>query len=164
MIIDTIFERLLLLAALLCTINAGFLFAFAVVVMPGLAQLSDKEFIKAFQKIDGVIQKGQVLFVLVWLGSAASLIAATILGFSRLEPLEMTILTVACIAYLVGVQASTFKINIPLNNRLQALDVQASSGRTLTHARFDFEPTWNTWNQSRAVIAVLVSLLLMMVV
>ena len=38
------FEPVLLLAALLCSLVAGFLFAFAFVVMPGLWSLDDGPF------------------------------------------------------------------------------------------------------------------------
>jgi len=160
MIVDLIFDHLLLLATLLCTMNAGLLFAFSVVVMPGLGGLSDKAFIQAFQKIDGVIQKGQLLFALVWLGSALALIFATILSFPRLEPLQVGVLVTTCVVYLVGVQASTFVINIPLNKRLQAVNVRALSEKELIQARCDFEPRWNQWNRTRTIVAVVVSLLL----
>ena len=48
----------LALATFLCSLVAGFLFAFAVVVMPGIRNLGDREFLRAFQEIDGVIQRG----------------------------------------------------------------------------------------------------------
>jgi uncharacterized membrane protein len=35
---------------------AGFLFAFAAVIMPGIRSLGDRAFIRAFQVIDRVIQ------------------------------------------------------------------------------------------------------------
>ena len=51
---------------------AGILFAFAVVVMPGLKRLNDGEFLSAFIAIDDVIQKRQFLFMLVWLDQCFS--------------------------------------------------------------------------------------------
>jgi uncharacterized membrane protein len=62
----TVFQVLLLLAAFLCSLVAGFLFAFAVVIMPGISPLDDRGFIRAFQLIDRVIQNNQPLFMLVW--------------------------------------------------------------------------------------------------
>jgi uncharacterized membrane protein len=53
-----VFEAFLILAAVLCSLVAGFLFAFATVVMPGIKSLDDGSFIRAFQVIDGVIRKG----------------------------------------------------------------------------------------------------------
>jgi uncharacterized membrane protein len=51
-------QIVLALAALLCSLVSGFLFAFAVVIMPGIRNLGDREFLRAFQAIDGVIQRG----------------------------------------------------------------------------------------------------------
>lgn len=47
--IENVFPLLLLSATILCTMVAGLLFAFAVVTMPGIKRLSDREFIRAFQ-------------------------------------------------------------------------------------------------------------------
>jgi len=69
----------LVAATFLCALVAGFLFAFAAVVMPGIHALDDREYLRAFQVIDGVIQKGQPLFMVVGLGSAVALLAADVL-------------------------------------------------------------------------------------
>ena len=44
-----IFQIVLILATFLCSLAAGLLFAFAIVVMPGIRSLNDREFIRAFQ-------------------------------------------------------------------------------------------------------------------
>jgi uncharacterized membrane protein len=64
----------LALAAFLCSLVAGFLLAFALVVMPGIRNLGNREFLRAFREIDGVIQRGHPLFGLVWLGSVVVLL------------------------------------------------------------------------------------------
>ena len=56
------------IATLFCSLVAGFLFAFVLVVMPGIQRLNDREFIRAFQVIDSIIQNNQPIFVLVWVG------------------------------------------------------------------------------------------------
>ena len=58
-----IFETVLIVATLLCSLVAGLVFAFAVVVMPGIKDLKDGEFIRAFQVMDRVIQNNQPLFM-----------------------------------------------------------------------------------------------------
>ncbi len=65
MSIEAIFQIALILATFLCSLVAGFLFAFAVVAMPGIKRLNDGEFIRAFQVMDGVIQNNQPIFLLV---------------------------------------------------------------------------------------------------
>ncbi len=51
-----IFQIALIAATFLCSLVAGFLLAFAIVAMPGIGSLSDREFIRAFQVMDRVIQ------------------------------------------------------------------------------------------------------------
>lgn len=76
----TLLELALIVATLLSALTAGFVFSFASVVMPGIGNLTDKEFIRAFQAIDGVIQAGHPVFGLVWIGSVFALVAAAILA------------------------------------------------------------------------------------
>ena len=43
------FFGFLLVSTLLCTLVTGFVFTYAIVVMPGFGKLNDREFIQAFQ-------------------------------------------------------------------------------------------------------------------
>ncbi|MEO0759430.1 MAG: anthrone oxygenase family protein [Cyanobacteria bacterium J06648_16] len=155
------FQIVLILATLLCSLVAGFLFAFATVLMPGIKTLNDREFIRAFQVIDGVIQNNQPLFVAVWMGSVVASVAAAALGFGQLDGTQRLLLISVPLIYVLGVQLSTFTINVPLNNRLQALNVDAMDEVALRAARMDFEPGWNRWNLVRTPFAGLASVLLM---
>ena len=159
-----IFELGLIVATFLCSLVAGFLFAFAVVVMPGIRSLNDREFIRAFQVMDRVIQNNQPLFMLVWVGSVVALVTAAVLGSGQLDGAARLLIIFAALAYLVGVQLPTVTMNIPLNNKLQALDVDAINETTRTAARQDFEPRWNQWNSFRTVFASLASALLIVLV
>ena len=70
----TLFDITLIATTLLCALTAGLTFGFAVVVMPGIAKLSDRDFLLAFREMDGVIQNKQPLFMLVWVGSIVSVV------------------------------------------------------------------------------------------
>ena len=157
------FSFTLISATLLCSLAAGFLLAFAIVTMPGIGNLSNREFIRAFQVIDGVIQNRQPLFMGMWLGSVAALLACTALGIGHLAGWERTLLICAAAVYLVGVQLPTFTINVPLNDLLQTLDVDAMSEEALRAARDRFEPRWNRWNTIRTAFAILTSAQLLVV-
>ena len=150
----------LILATFLCSLVAGFLFAFAVVVMAGIKHLNDKEFIRAFQAMDGIIQNNQPIFIIVWLGSVIALIITAALGIGHLDATGRWLLIVCTLAYLLGVQLPTFIINVPLNNRLQSLDVDAMDEVAQEAARQAFEGRWNRWNSFRTVVSCLVSFLL----
>jgi len=156
-------ELVLILATLLCALTAGFVFAFATVVMPGLGRLGDREFIRGFQVIDGVIQAGQPVFGLVWMGSAVALLLSAVMGALQLDGIERVFLVGSALIYVVGVQVPRFRINVPLNNRLQMLDVDALDEGALASARRDFEARWVRWNAIRTAIASLVSVTLMFV-
>ena len=155
------FQIALLVATLLCSLVAGFVFAFAFVVMPGIKSLNDREFIRAFQVMDRVIQNGQPMFVFVWVGSAVVLVASAVLGTAQLDGGERLLMIVATFAYVLGVQVTTMTINVPLNNRLQTLDVDTMDETTRKDARAEFEPRWSRWNSIRTALASLTSVLLM---
>ena len=154
------FQIALLIAAFLCSLVAGFLFAFAVVIMPGISNLNDRDYIRAFQVMDRVIQNNQPIFMLVWVGSIAAMIVTVVAGFAQLNGLERLLLVVTALIYLLGVHLPTIAINIPLNNKIQSLDVNASEETMLKSARENFELRWNRWNINRTILACLVSALL----
>lgn len=150
----------LVFATLLCSLVAGFLFAFAVVVMPGITNLGDRDFLRTFREMDGVIQRGQPLFGLVWLGSVLALLIVLVLGIGQVIGLDRLLLALAGGVYLLGVQLPTFMVNIPLNNELQTLDLDGADESTWSSVRERFEPRWNRWNTVRTALAVLTSAIL----
>lgn len=151
------FQIALISATLLCSLVAGFVFAFACVIMPGLATLSDREFLLSFQAMDRVIQNNQPLFVAVWAGSALTLIISAVIGFGRVTGLDQALLLAAAGTFLLGVQLPTVTINVPLNNQVQTLDLVTMEEAQVAQARRDFEGPWNRWNQIRTVLAILTS-------
>jgi uncharacterized membrane protein len=108
----TLFHLVLISAAFLCSLVAGFLFAFAAVVMPGIRSLDDSGFIRAFQVIDRVIQNNQPLFVVVWVASVLAVIAATVLGLWALAGIDRVLIVIAALVYLLCVQLPTIAINV----------------------------------------------------
>lgn len=155
---------LVVLALFLSALTAGFLFAFAVVVMPGLETLEDAAYLRAFQRIDGVIQRGQPLFVLMWVGSMIAMLAALVVGVGALQGTDRLLLAGAALLYLVGVHVPTVAVNIPLNNRVQQVDVDALGPREHREARVEFEGRWNRWNRVRTGLGMGAVLLMLAVV
>ncbi len=155
------FQLALITATLLCSLVAGFVFAWAVVVMPGIGNLGDGDFLRAFQVMDRVIQNNQPVFGLVWLGSVVALLASAALGFGQLDGTGRLLMIGAVLVYLLGVQLPTVTINIPLNNTVQTLEIGTMDDTARAAARQDFESRWNRWNTIRTVLATLVSVLLL---
>ncbi|MCB0720185.1 MAG: DUF1772 domain-containing protein [Bacteroidetes bacterium] len=144
----------LAIALLLCSLTAGFLFAFAVVVMPGLKALDDTGYLRAFQLVDGVIQNNQPFFMLVWGGSILAMLAALGTGVVSLVGIDLILLLAAGVLYLGGVQLPTIAIHLPLNAKVQRINFNEIDASALHEARVDFETRWNRWNVRRTVIAV----------
>lgn len=150
-----------LLSALFCSLVAGLVLTFAIVVMPGIKTLGDLDFLRSFKAMDRVIQNNHPIFMLVWIGSAVVLVASTVLGIWRLEGLDRILLIVACVIYIFGVQVPTVTINIPLNNQLQSLDLDAMPNPEVLATAENFESRWLRWNTIRTVVATLTTVLLL---
>ena len=158
----TLFVGFLIVSTLLCALVTGFIFTYAVVVMPGFAKLDDRDFIRAFQVTDGVIQNNQPLFMLAWVGSIVSVVATMILGFIELHGIERWTVFAIGFVYLLGVQGITIRIHLPLNNRLQRLEIDEMDPESLSKERNKFETRWNYFNNIRTLIASAVSFSLML--
>lgn len=158
----TLFVGFLIVSTLLCALVTGFIFTYAVVVMPGFAKLDDRDFIRAFQVTDGVIQNNQPLFMLAWVGSIVSVVATMILGFIELHGIERWTVFAIGFVYLLGVQGITIRVHLPLNNRLQRLEIDEMDPESLSKERNKFETRWNYFNNIRTLIAFAVSFSLML--
>jgi uncharacterized membrane protein len=131
--------------------------------MPGLKNLSDREFIRAFQVMDRVIQNRQPLFVVVWVGSAVTLVMALAMGFQQPDGFTRGLLIAAAALYLLGVQLPTARVHLPLNNEIQTVEVASIGEAEQKQARERFEARWNRSNQLRTAVAVVTMLLLLVV-
>jgi len=149
-----LFDAALMTTTLSCALVAGLVFGFAVVVMPGIAKLSDREFLQAFKLMDGIVQNRQPIFMIVWVGSIVSVVLMLVLGTPQLSGLELYLMWFASGLYLLAVQGPTLRFNIPLNNGVQALEIELLSAQELAEARTQFEVPWNRWNRFRTLTAI----------
>ena len=148
----------LVFAVLTCSLVTGFIFTYAVVVMPGFSKLEDKEFLRAFQVTDGVIQNNQPLFMLTWVGSIISVLSVMAISILSLGVSEAWIIIVVGLIYLLGVQGITISIHLPLNNHIQKIDINDMNNQSLNEERTNFEMRWNYFNKIRTFIAFAASL------
>ena len=149
----------LIFSILFCTLVTGFIFTYAVIVMPGFSKLDDKEFVRAFQVTDGIIQNNQPLFMLTWVGSIILVLGTVLCAISSLELRESWLIILCGVVYLLGVQGITMSIHLPLNNKLQKLVLDELSNQVLKGERGNFEEKWNFYNKIRTTLAFSVSLL-----
>ena len=113
----------LILSILLCSLVTGFIFTYSVVMMPGFSKLNHKEFVRAFQVTDGIIQDNQPIFMFIWIGSIVSTLCMIIIALITLEIPDSWMTLATATIYLLGVQGVTLAVHLPLNNNIQKLDV-----------------------------------------
>ena len=153
----------LFLSVLFCALTTGFILTYAIVVMPGLSKLDDKAFIKAFQATDRIIQNNQPIFILIWVGSIISVVSTIIISIFTLGILEGWKIIFVGLVYLIGVQAITIIIHLPLNRRIQNIDINSTNSQKLSDERKNFETKWNYYNNIRTGIAVFVVLIFLII-
>ncbi len=150
----TLSVGLVLTSTLSCALVTGFVFTYAVIVMPGLAKLTDKEFIRAFQVTDELIQNNQPIFMIVWVGSVISVISTLIASLMGPYSVETVLVIIAGFVYLLGVQGLTVLVHLPLNRRIQTVNVEEWDASALREERLLFETRWIRFNWIRTLIGL----------
>ena len=131
--------------------------------MPGLSNLNDKEFIRAFQVTDAVIQNNQPIFMLTWIGSIVSLLSSILTSIISFGLSETWLVVLLSVFYLLGVHGITIAIHIPLNNQIQKVLIEELNDEAITDERVKFERKWNFFNNIRTSISISVTLLLLII-
>ncbi|MFJ6196678.1 DUF1772 domain-containing protein [Micromonospora sp. NPDC092111] len=143
-------RTLSLAAATLATgLMAGLFFAFTCAVMPGLSAVDDRTFVGTMQSINRRILNGWFL--------AAFLGAVLLIGLA--VALHLTVggrvlaWTVAALALYAGTLLITIRLNVPLNDRLDAAG-PVDRIADLASVRAAFEVPWVRWNLVRTLTNV----------
>jgi len=151
----------LIFSILFCSLVGVFIFTYAIIVMPGLSNLNDKDFLRAFQVTDAIIQNKQPLFLFTWIGSIVAILTTVLLSLLIVGLKETWLIVLIGVVYLLGVQGTTIAIHIPLNNQIQKVEIEEQNDKTLADERLKFETKWNFFNNIRTVIAISVSAMLL---
>ena len=146
-------DFILIPSVILCALVTGFIFTYAIVVMPGFSKLSDKEFIKAFQVTDEVIQNNQPLFMITWIGSIISILLTIIVATATTGLSNSWLIILVGVIYLLGVQGVTIVIHLPLNNHIQKMNIDKMTDKDLGEERRKFQKKWNFFNNIRTSVA-----------
>ena len=156
-------DFMLIPSVILCALVTGFIFTYAIVVMPGFSKLSDKEFIKAFQVTDEVIQNNQPLFMITWIGSIISILLTIIVATATTGLSYSWLIILVGIIYLLGVQGVTIVIHLPLNNHIQKMNIDKMTDKDLGKERRKFQKKWNFFNNIRTSVAFSVCVTLILI-
>ena len=80
--------------------------------MPGFSNLNDKDFLKAFQVTDAIIQNNQAVFMFTWIGSILAVLATILVSLVSIGFAEAWLIVLVAFVYLFGVQGITVAIHI----------------------------------------------------
>lgn len=127
----------------------GLFFAFGTTVMSSLERMPPGQGATAMNLINVRIQNP--LFLLIFVGTALICLALAVLAFVRNSPGRWWLLAGAAL-YLVGVMVLSFAVNIPLNDKLAALDPNSAAGAA---EWLNYLAKWNPANNVRAVACLL---------
>ncbi len=152
------FATLILLATTTtAALMAGLFFAYSYSVNPGLHRLSDLAYLQTMQSINRAIQNPP--FLLCFLGTAVLFPASAWLHYRAPVRLRFVLLIIAAVIYGLGVLGVTIAGNIPLNDSLSTIDLNAAAPAELATHRAAFEPDWNRWHTIRMGASILALLL-----
>jgi uncharacterized membrane protein len=134
------------LAALGAGLVAGFFLAFSATVMWALERQPSPAGIAAMQTINVVVLNP--IFLGVFFGTAILSLVLDIVALVRwLEPGSGYLLA-GSLLYFVGTFLVTLVFNVPLNNRLAAVNPDSTEGKAVwTH----YLRVWTAWNHVRTV-------------
>lgn len=135
---------ILAVATVLTGLMAGIYLAFSIAVMPGLGQTDDATFVRSMRAINVRILNGW--FMLAFLGSLLFSGLAALLHLGEVPVAAWA--GAGCVLYGATL-VSTFRVNVPLNNALDA----AGDPTAPAAVRERFEAPWVRWNHVRAVLA-----------
>lgn len=154
---------ILLATAIVTALMAGLFYNWTTAITVGFKQLSDSEYVAAFQAINRAIQNP--LFFVSFFGTAILLPICSYMQFKQGYSMVFYLLLGATLLYWLGVMLVTVFGNIPLNNALDSFDLQNATLSDIKQQRLAFENRWNNFNMIRTVssfislVMVLIALL-----
>ena len=147
----------LFITVLLNALSTGFFFAWSVSVILGTKKVGDFTYLESMQSINKEILNPA--FFIVFFGSLVTLIITTYLQFNN-KPVFWLVLASAII-YLIGTFGITAFGNVPLNNALDALNINNIYLNELKNFRTYYEGTWNRYHNIRTISSMISFLLLL---
>ena len=137
---------------------AGLFYAWSISVTPGLAKINDVSYLQAFQSMNRAILNP--LFFVVFFGLVVLLPVLSYLSYQTSMGNQFWYVVLATVLYFVGIMAVTIAGNIPLNNKLEALQIESMTPEQMDEFRKGFESKWNRLNHIRTISSILTFLLL----
>lgn len=157
-------KSIILLGAVLLTgLSAGLFYAWSVSVIPGTQKVSDEAYLQTMQSINRAILNPA--FFVVFFGSAVLLSLSNFYAY-HMDKSVFAFFLAATLFYIFGTIGVTGMGNVPLNDKLDELDLMQSSSEILSKFRVSYETKWNRFHSIRtgfSVISFLLALIGLMI-
>ena len=137
---------------------SGFFYDCSISVTLGLAKINDVSYLQAFHSMNRAILNP--LFFVVFFGLVILMLVLSYLSFQTSINNQFWYVILATILYFVGVMGVTIIGNVPLNNALEALQIESMTPEQMDEFRKGFESKWNRLNIIRTISSTLAFLLL----
>lgn len=132
---------------------AGLFYGYQCSVINGLGRLGNREYLLAFQHVNSAILNP--VFFLSFIGSLIVMIVTTMVMYRSGNTALFPYLLAATAIYAIGVFGITIACNVPLNNAVAALNIQAATSEEIGRMRLGFEAKWNKWHLIRTVASTI---------
>ena len=141
---DSLVTALTISSAVSAAMMAGLYFAFSTSVMGALRQQPQPSGIATMQSANEVILNP--LFMVLFVGSTLSCLALAITAKLSDQPMPWLRIGAATL-FIIGSFVITAAINVPLNDKLAAVDPASAHGLDVWH---EYLTNWTAWNHVRA--------------
>lgn len=155
------FNLILLLATFLNGLLAGVFFVWTNAITPGIGHLSDVNYLRSFQSMNRTMLNP--LFYIVFFGTVAFTPIAAFYRYFGQDNYIFWLLILVFISYGLGVIGVTFLGNIPLNNRLEKLDLENLKAFEVKQFRISYEAKWNTLHLIRTFTSSITFFILLLI-
>ncbi|MGI9389769.1 MAG: DUF1772 domain-containing protein [Boseongicola sp.] len=146
---DQFIDPVLILAGLAAALVAGFFLTFSDFVMRALGASAPAAGTEAMQHVNREVYKS--VFMLLFLGYVPVALTILVLAISSVSTPASGWMIAGSISYLLGVFTVTALGNVPMNQRLDALDHHSDDGQAywlIYHAR------WTRLNHVRTLCSI----------
>ena len=143
----------LFVAILLTGLSAGLFYAWEVSVIPGTKRITDISYLETMQSINRAILNPA--FFIIFIGSLLFLLFSSYLQYKEVVNLSFWLVLGATLTYLIGTFGVTVIGNVPMNEALDAVNLNDLNSTEAHHTRMAYETKWNKWHRVRTIFSVL---------
>jgi len=141
-------------------LSAGLFYAWQVSVIPGLKNIPSKSYLEAMQSINrAILNPG---FFIIFFGALILMTLSVYFQYKVNVNLVFGLITGGAICYALGTFGVTVLGNVPMNEALDLVNINALSVEELENTRRSYEIKWNQLHTVRTIFSVLAFIMLLL--